>query len=951
MASPERDTTSGCQRRQEFLALFRNHQLMVVIDGTGTGKTTQIPQFILADDLGGKLMIACTQPRRIAASSMATRVTQETDVELGDVVGFGTRFEKMPTDRTRIRFLTDGLLVAESSQDKDFTRYSCIIVDEAHERSLQTDILLASPKTAIGCRPYLKVITTSALGDAASFCNYFGSAPLFRIEGRRFKVEDHDPVGHTGFSDRLGESQDLQLSATPIYRPASYGEEEIEEAVDTLSKESSSLEPIPLYASLTKVQQNRIFAAHTNRRCIVTTNIAETSITIPDVTYIIDCGLSRQTIYNPRARMQQLILAPISQASAIQRAGRAERLKPGQCIKLYTKSAYDKLPASTCPAILNSKLAASLLYQKNIGYDDFLSFDWIQSPAPETLFRGMQELVDLGFLGANDLKITENGKHANSFPVDPIWYSAIDTAGLLGVREEILSIAAFAALERPSFTRPRHVRFAADIIARPQFAHPLSDHIAQMNVFHAFAHMYDEKKVDPAQWCHDHFINMASALQATSIGGQLRDRSRKRWGEPRDLRQPTKDLMDEDYHTSIREALAIKLVTQSAVHLSVTGKRLDPAVHIFKSEQDLKMQLEQVAAMDRHEETDHIVSSRCHLKEHNLDFIKATVVEGVGVFRGNLLVPASSKQSKDAGKKVVKKNLARAKGASAYSTPVIKEGFMSFRFIDSNNSFVRDTDIKFSDKRKRCCDPVATLTAETKDRILKHYDEEELRYVGSRNWEVAIYRNRCYLYNRGEWSSQARVQEGPIRHDGMEKDASSGDGEGLSLSTAAMTLRTARTKQGLSTDRVRGDDLDCFPIERVRISVIWAPMVVIGLLMAGYGWALQYRQHIATTVVLQFFAGLALQVNFSAFNTLLVDINHKSPAAANASTSLIRCAFAAIAVAYIEDFIQAIGVGWAFKFLDSLSIVVLGLFALEYKNGMVWRQAALHGSIGTQQRR
>ncbi|KAK6082569.1 hypothetical protein SCUP515_02324 [Seiridium cupressi] len=160
--------------------------------------------------------------------------------------------------------------------------------------------------------------------------------------------------------------------------------------------------------------------------------------------------------------------------------------------------------------------------------------------------------------------------------------------------------------------------------------------------------------------------------------------------------------------------------------------------------------------------------------------------------------------------------------------------------------------------------------------------------------------------------------------------------------------RRARTKQGLSTDRVRGDNLDDFPIERVRLSVMWAPMVVIGLFMAGYGWALQYRQHIATTVVLQFFAGLALQVNFSAFNTLLVDINHKNPAAANASTSVIRCAFAAIAVAYIEDLIQAIGVGWAFTFLGSLSIVVLGLFALEYKNGMMWRQAALHGSIVTQ---
>ncbi|KAK9425542.1 hypothetical protein SUNI508_12926 [Seiridium unicorne] len=292
--------------------------------------------------------------------------------------------------------------------------------------------------------------------------------------------------------------------------------------------------------------------------------------------------------------------------------------------------------------------------------------------------------------------------------------------------------------------------------------------------------------------------------------------------------------MDEDYHTSMREALAIKLVTQSAVHLSVTGKRLDPAVHISESEQDLKIQLQQVAEMDRtesqvdpntsstslesDEETDHIVSSHCHLKEHDLEFIKATVVEAVsqvsteekvldctdaridrfissifergwnsdvkpepplrkpkhfldtatqvGVFRDDLLVPTFSKQAKNAGKKVVKKNLARAKGASAYATPVIKEGFMSFRFIDSNNSFVRDTDIKFSDKRKRDCDPVASLTAETRDRILKHYDEKELRYVGSWNWEVAIYRTRCYFYNRGD--GRAKLEYKKVKYANTE---------------------------------------------------------------------------------------------------------------------------------------------------------------------------------------
>lgn len=432
-------------QRERFLKAYQENQFLVLVGETGSGKTTQIPQFVLFDDLphlNGK-MIACTQPRRVAAMSVADRVSKEMDVQLGEEVGYSIRFEENTGPRTFLKYMTDGMLLREAMTDPDLTRYSTLILDEAHERTLATDILMGLLKEVAERRPDLKIIVMSATLEAAKFQDYFGSgktdgaehpAPLVSVPGRTHPVEilyTTEPLSNyvesaveTVHNIHLTEPEgDILLFLT--------GEDEIEDVCRRLrimgeeSMENSNTGPMtvyPLYGSLSPQQQNKVFepAPLNGRKCIVATNIAETSLTIDGIVYVVDPGFSKQKVYNARIRVESLLVAPISQASARQRAGRAGRTKPGKCFRLYTEEAFNKeLTPQTYPEIQKSNLAMTILQLKKLGVDDLVHFDFMDPPAPETLMRALEELNFLACLD-DEGELTALGRLAAQFPLDPV---------------------------------------------------------------------------------------------------------------------------------------------------------------------------------------------------------------------------------------------------------------------------------------------------------------------------------------------------------------------------------------------------------------------------------------------------------------------------------------------------------------------------------------------------
>jgi pre-mRNA-splicing factor ATP-dependent RNA helicase DHX15/PRP43 len=393
------------KQRAEFLELIHNNQILVLVGETGSGKTTQIPQFLLFDEQPQKkgMMIACTQPRRVAAMSVAKRVAEEMDVQLGDEVGYSIRFEDCTSDKTILKYMTDGMLLREAMTDPMLSRYSAIILDEAHDRTLATDILMGLIKEIAGRRRDLKVVVMSATLDAEKFQKYFNNAPLMAVPGRTFPVEIYytpEPE-----KDYLEAAIRTTLQIHACEDPGDIlvfltGEEEIEDACrkiraegDNLFRSSANsigkLLVVPLYSSLPPSQQQRIFddappavdGGPPGRKVVVSTNIAETSLTIDGIVYVIDPGFSKQKTYNPRIRVESLLVSPISRASAQQRAGRAGRTRPGKCFRLYTeKSFLTELQEQTYPEILRSNLGSTVLQLKKVGIDDLVHFDFMDPP-------------------------------------------------------------------------------------------------------------------------------------------------------------------------------------------------------------------------------------------------------------------------------------------------------------------------------------------------------------------------------------------------------------------------------------------------------------------------------------------------------------------------------------------------------------------------------------------
>ncbi|CCJ31078.1 unnamed protein product [Pneumocystis jirovecii] len=562
-------------QRNEFLKIFHSTQILVFVGETGSGKTTQIPQFVLYDDLphlNGK-QVACTQPRRVAAMSVAKRVSDEMDVVLGEQVGYSIRFEDCTSHKTILKYMTDGMLLREAMNDHLLSRYSCIILDEAHERTLATDILMGLMKEMSRKRPDLKIIIMSATLDAQKFQHYFFDAPLLAVPGRTHPVEVYytqeperdylEAALRTVLQIHIEEEPgDILLFLT--------GEDEIEDAcrklaieADEISRETelAPMKVYPLYGTLPPQQQQKIFepappprkeGGKPGRKVIVSTNIAETSLTIDGIVYVVDPGFSKQKVYNPRIRVESLLVSPISKASADQRAGRAGRTRPGKCFRLYTEQAYKKeLQEQTYPEILRSNLGNTVLELKKLGIDDLVHFDFMDPPAPETMMRALEELNYLACLNDNG-DLTALGRMASEFPLDPSLAVMLIGSPEFYCSNEILSLTALLSVPNV-FMRPSTAKKRADEM-RQVFAHPDGDHLTLLNVYHAYKGVNGD-----ANWCYEHFLSHRSLQSADNIRAQL-----KRTMEKNDIDLVSTPFDDKKYYDNIRRALVSGFFMQVA---------------------------------------------------------------------------------------------------------------------------------------------------------------------------------------------------------------------------------------------------------------------------------------------------------------------------------------------------------------------------------------------------
>ncbi|KAJ0033775.1 hypothetical protein NQD34_000882 [Periophthalmus magnuspinnatus] len=572
--------------KESFNDIITRHQSFVLVGETGSGKTTQIPQWcvdMVRGQPGPKRAVACTQPRRVAAMSVAQRVADEMDVMLGQEVGYSIRFEDCSSAKTILKYMTDGMLLREAMNDPLLERYGVIILDEAHERTLATDILMGVLKEVVRQRADLKVIVMSATLDAGKFQVYFDNCPLLTIPGRTHPVEIfYTPEPERDYLEAAirtviqihmceEDEGDCLLFLT--------GQEEIDEAckrikreVDDLGPEVGDIKIIPLYSTLPPQQQQRIFEpppprkpnGAIGRKVVVSTNIAETSLTIDGVVFVIDPGFAKQKVYNPRIRVESLLVTAISKASAQQRAGRAGRTRPGKCFRLYTEKAYKtEMQAShdnTYPEILRSNLGSVVLQLKKLGIDDLVHFDFMDPPAPETLMRALELLNYLAALN-DDGDLTELGSMMAEFPLDPQLAKMVIASCEFNCSNEILSITAMLSVPQ-CFVRPTEAKKAADE-SKMRFAHIDGDHLTLLNVYHAFKQNHEAN-----QWCYDNFVNYRSLMSADNVRQQL-SRNMDRFNLPR----RSTEFTSRDYYINIRRALCTGYFMQVA-HLERTGHYL-----------------------------------------------------------------------------------------------------------------------------------------------------------------------------------------------------------------------------------------------------------------------------------------------------------------------------------------------------------------------------------------
>ncbi len=519
------------QRREEIARAIAKHQVLVLTGETGSGKTTQLPKICL--ELG-RQRIGHTQPRRIAARSVAARIAQELNSPLGGVVGFKIRFTEQRSADTRIKLMTDGILLAETQHDRNLRRYDTIIIDEAHERSLNIDFLLGYLKQLLARRPDLKLIITSATISPQQFSRHFNDAPVIEVSGRTYPVqtryrplvaedpEDEDPDPVDAIVNAIDELWQREGRGDVLVFLA--GERDIRETAEALRRSrlgaSNDVDILPLYSRLSADEQNRVFQSHARPRIVLATNVAETSLTVPGIRYVVDPGFARISRYTPRTRIQRLPIEHISQASANQRKGRCGRVSEGVCVRLYSEEDFNSRSEFTDPEILRTNLASVILQMKALRLGDVQDFPFIDPPDYRMIRDGLATLHELGAIDENN-EITELGRLMSRLPIDPRLGRMIVEGGREHCMDEVLVIVAALSIQDPR-ERPLDKQEPADA-AHAKFQDERSDFLGLLKLWKFYRE--HEKQLSHnklRKLCKENFLSFIRMREWEEVHEQLR---------------------------------------------------------------------------------------------------------------------------------------------------------------------------------------------------------------------------------------------------------------------------------------------------------------------------------------------------------------------------------------------------------------------------------------------
>ncbi|KAM0752482.1 P-loop containing nucleoside triphosphate hydrolase protein [Meredithblackwellia eburnea MCA 4105] len=558
---PQREQLPIWQGKDAILEAIETNPTVVILAETGSGKTTQVPQFILNSSISTQRPRVCvTQPRRVAATSLAQRVSAEVGCALGSLVGYTVRFDDNSNDKTRLKYMTDGSLLAEMLSDRDLDRYEVVILDEAHERSLRTDMLMGflkqiqqrrqvkvdewnkSQRKGKDSVPHeserhptpLKIVIMSATIDAKRFSDFFNQAPVLYVKGKQYQVRlwySKEPV--IDYSEAalktIFEIHTLRPAGDVlVFLP---GQEDIENLSASIKKylpdlatsfpKAGSLLVLPLYAKLPPQEQAKAFlpAPPNTRKVILSTNVAETSVTIPGIVHVIDCGLAKEKFFHANVGIDTLIAENISQSSAIQRAGRAGRERNGFCYRLYTEEDFKRLPEVATPEIQRVSMTFAILHILAAGQEDVFKFDFMDSPSEGSIKTSLQILLGLEALD-NSNKITKLGKSMAGLPLDPQYARILLAAFDAGCPSDIIDLVALVGLRDQLFINSFEKREAANL-ARKKFHHRSGDHMMLLNILRAYE---DVETSDQKKWCDEHFLSLRALRQVLEARRQLRER-------------------------------------------------------------------------------------------------------------------------------------------------------------------------------------------------------------------------------------------------------------------------------------------------------------------------------------------------------------------------------------------------------------------------------------------
>jgi ATP-dependent helicase HrpA len=567
------------QKKQDIADAIRDNQVVIVAGETGSGKTTQLPKICLALGRGITGLIGHTQPRRLAARTVADRIADELETSLGGCIGYKVRFNDQVSDTTQVKLMTDGILLAEIQQDRLLLQYDTIIIDEAHERSLNIDFLLGYLRELLPRRPDLKVIITSATIDPQRFSKHFHNAPVIEVSGRTYPVEvryrpvveDADDTDRDQLQAIFDAVDELGQESRGDILIFMSGEREIRDTADALNRRDlPHTEILPLYARLSNAEQNRVFQSHTGRRIVLATNVAETSLTVPGIKYVIDPGTARISRYSFRTKVQRLPIEPVSQASANQRKGRCGRVSEGICIRLYSEDDFINRPEFTDPEILRTNLASVILQMTALGLGDIAAFPFVEAPDKRNIQDGVKLLEELGAITQSEdqhYKLTPSGRSLAQLPVDPRLAKMVLEAQRYACTREVMIITSALSIQDPR-ERPADKQQASDEKHR-RFADKESDFLSFVNLWDYLQEQ--QKALSSSQFrrlCKMEYLNYLRVREWQDIYTQLRQVVREQGiplnSEPADFR---------GVHTALLTGLLSHIGQKDADKQEYTGAR------------------------------------------------------------------------------------------------------------------------------------------------------------------------------------------------------------------------------------------------------------------------------------------------------------------------------------------------------------------------------------------